>query len=166
MHSRAGQRKLCMLCCSPGDRLQSGDPLLGDVGADGLQGPHGRLSPCSCANLGGQRCVLQQHKEHPINCVIWEASDDSSTRSFLTSFPNKRPKMHTTAVQGAPCQLPILTKASNTSCNKTRSTLSNFPSAKPTIHITAVQRAPSNLPEEGQHCILQQYKDHLTKDPK
>ncbi len=39
---------------SPGDRLQSGDPLLGDVGADGLQGPNGRLCPCSCANLGGQ----------------------------------------------------------------------------------------------------------------
>ncbi len=52
---------------SPGDRLQSGDPLLGDVGADGLQGPDGRLSPCSCANLGGQGCILHQYKEHPVS---------------------------------------------------------------------------------------------------
>lgn len=45
---------------SPGPRLWLGQFPFGDVRADGLQGTHWGLSPSSCANLGGQRCVLQK----------------------------------------------------------------------------------------------------------
>lgn len=42
----------------PGHCLWLGHPLLGDVGADGLEGPDWGFCPGGCADLGRQRCVL------------------------------------------------------------------------------------------------------------
>ena len=42
----------------PGDWLRLSHPFLGDVGADGLEGPDWGFCPGCCADLGRQGCIL------------------------------------------------------------------------------------------------------------
>lgn len=68
---------------SPGHWLWLGQFPLGDVGADGLQGSYWCLSPSSCANLGGQRCVLQKRKPAWSDPIAMLLSCGNRNRSHL-----------------------------------------------------------------------------------